>query len=291
MAFGNGLLWVIAGRSVVRIDPQTDQVIGKPIPAPVPEEAELLAIAVDKDGLWVSIVGGGDIDRRSGIDSIVRIDPETGETLAAIPVPRGPMSMALTPGMLWVVNFGLSADTVSRIDTKTNQLLDEPVTTGYAPYSMDVGDGSLWVINHDDGTLTRIDAETSQVIANIQLPAEPHRVAFGEGAVWVGNWHDFSVSRIDPQTDQVVGEPIPIGYHTGNIAAGDGNVWVTSDYRGVQAFPAPFQGHTVLIRIDPETDKVVETISLGSYPVDVEATEGAVWVSIQNPNRVLKIQP
>jgi len=87
---------------------------------------------------------------------------------------------------------------------------------------MAVGDGSLWVVNHDDGTLTRIDHGTNQVIATIPLSAEPHRVAFGEEAVWVGNWHDHSVSRIDPQTNQVVGEPIPIGFHTGNIAAGYG---------------------------------------------------------------------
>ena len=291
MALGNGYLWVIAGHSVVRIDPQTNQVAGKPIPVPVPEKVELPAIIVNQDALWVSVVGCCDSDRPSDIDSVIRIDPQTGEALASIRVARGPMSLALTPGLVWVVNFGLSADTVSRIDTKTNQLLDEQVTTGYAPYSMDVGDGSLWVINHDDGTLTRIDPKTSQVIANIPLPAEPHRVASGEGAVWVGNWHDSSVSRIDPQTNQVVGEPIPIGYHTGNIAAGGGNVWVTSDYRGMQAFPAPFAGHTVLVQIDPETDKVVDTISLGSYPVDVEVTEGAVWVSIQNPDRVLKIQP
>jgi virginiamycin B lyase len=291
MAVENGYLWVIAGDSVVRIDPQTNQVVGKPIPVTIPEESNLEAITVSQDAVWVSMVGWGDIDRRNSIDSVLRVDPQTGETLATIQVRRGPMSLVYTPGIVWVVNFGLSARTVSRIDSKTSQLMDEPVTTGYAPYGMTVGDGSVWVVNHDDGTLTRIDPETNQVITNIPLPAEPHRVAFGEGAAWVGNWHDNSISRVDPQTNQVVGEPIPIGYHAGNIAAGYGNVWVTSDYRGVDAFPAPFPEHVVLVRIDPKTNKVVNTIPLGGHPVDVEVTEDAVWVSVQNPDLVLRIRP
>jgi YVTN family beta-propeller protein len=59
----------------------------------------------------------------------------------------------------------------------------------------------------------------------------------------------------------------------------------------MDAFPEAFPDHTVLIRIDPKTDKVVETIPLGGHPVDVEVIEDAVWVTIQNPDFVLKIRP
>ena len=72
------------------------------------------------------------------------------------------------------------------------------------------------------------------------------------------------------------------------MAAGLGSVWVTSDYRGpVDAAPED----VVLVRIDPQTNQAVETISLGGHPIDVEIAEGAVWVSIQGPNRVLRINP
>ena len=289
MAVGDGSLWVIAGNSIVQIDPQTDQVVGKPIPVDVPRTAILEAIVVGDDAVWVSIVNGGNIGVPNDIDSVVRIDPQTGETVARIKVRRAPASLAYTPGIVWVANWG--AHLISRIDAKTNQLAGEPFRTGAAPYSIALGDESLWIVNHDDGTVTRLDPETNQIIADIPSSWEPHRVAFGEGAVWVGNWHDLSVSRIDPQTNQVVGDPIPIEYAAGNIAAGDGNVWVTSDYRGVEAFPEPFLDHTVLIRIDPKTNQVVDTIPLGGHPVDVEVTEGAVWVSVQHPDVVLKIQP
>jgi streptogramin lyase len=289
MALDDGILWAIAGNSIVQIDPRTDRVVGKPIPVTVPRTARLEAIVVGEDALWVSIINGGNIGVPNDIDSIVRIDPETGETVARIKVRRGPASLAYTPGVVWVANWG--AHLISRIDTKTNQLAGEPFRTGAAPYSMAVGDESLWIVNHDDGIVTRLDPSTNQIIADIRSHWEPHRVAFGEGAVWVGNWHDLSVSRIDPQTNQIVGAPIPIRYAAGNIAAGDGSVWVTSDYRGMDAFPEPFPDHTVLIRIDPKTNTVVDTIPLGGHPVDVKLTEDAVWVSIQHPDRILKIQP
>jgi hypothetical protein len=36
---------------------------------------------------------------------------------------------------------------------------------------------------------------------------------------------------------------------------------------------------------------MVNTIPLGSHPVDVEVTEGAVWASVEHPDIVLEIQP
>jgi YVTN family beta-propeller protein len=94
-----------------------------------------------------------------------------------------------------------------------------------------VGGGSLWVANHEAGSVTRIEQASGKLVANIPVPSEPHRVAYGAGAAWVGNWHDNSVSRIDPETNRVVGSPIPIGFRAGNLVVGTGGVWVTSDDR------------------------------------------------------------
>lgn len=76
----------------------------------------------------------------------------------------------------------------------------------------------MWVANHDERSVARIDLASGKVVADISVPSEPHRVAYGAGAVWVGNWHDDSVSRIDPATNRVVGSPIPIeDHHAGNL--------------------------------------------------------------------------
>ena len=122
-------------------------------------------------------------------------------------------------------------------------------------------------------------------MADIPVPSEPHRVAYGAGAVWVGNWHDDSVSRIDPATNRVVGSPIPIGlHHAGNLVVGAGDLWVTSDYRVDGAAE-----DVVVVRIDPQTNRAVETVAVGGHPIDVAATKGAVWVSVANPGRLLRI--
>lgn len=283
MTAGGGFLWVITGNSVVKIDPKTIQVVGEPIPAGGPED-----VAFGEGALWVTRVGSGNLGAPSDIDSVSRIDPESGETVATIHVSRGPLSLAFTPEAVWVVNFGMSGDTVIRIHPQTNRALGDPIQTGRAPLSLAVGDGSVWVANHDARSVTRIHLASGRVIAEISIPTEPHRIAYGEGAVWVANWHDHSVTRIDPQANQIVGEAIPIGFPAGNITAGLGSVWVTSDYRGpVDADPED----VVLIRIDPLTNRAVETVPLGGHPIDVEIAGEAVWVSIQGPDAVLRIYP
>lgn len=281
---GDGSLWVVCRSSILRVDPLTNQIVADSIRPGI----QIEDIAFGNSSLWVTTVASGDLGAPSDTDAVSRIDSTTGEILSTVKVPRAPMSVVVAPDAVWVVNFGLDGDAVTRVDLKTGQLLGDPIQTGMAPISLALGDGSLWVANHDAHTITRIELATNQVLANISVPSEPHRVAFGEGAVWVANWHINSVTRIDPQTNQVVGEPIPIGFHAGNIAVGLGSVWVTSDYRGpVDGAPED----VVLVRIDPQTNKAVETIPLGGHPIDVEIAGDAVWVSVQGSDKIVRINP
>jgi YVTN family beta-propeller protein len=279
MTVADGMLWVRASGAVVRIDPQTSAAVGEPLQ--VPADAE--AIAVGQGALWVASVAPGDLGT-PGEDVVTRIDLATGHTVATITVGRAPLDLAVTSGAVWVTNSGGGGDGVARIDPQTNRLVGRPVRTGASPQSLAVGGGSLWVANHDAGTVTRIDQASGKVVADIPVLSEPHRVAYGAGAVWVGNWHDNSVSRIDPATNRVVGSPIPIGFRAGNLAVGAGGVWVTSDYRMEGAAE-----DVVVVRIDPRSNRAVETIAVGGHPIDVAATAGAVWVSVANPGTVLRI--
>jgi YVTN family beta-propeller protein len=284
MTSGDGLLWVISGNSILRIDPQSNQTSG----APLQPGIQMENLAFGDGALWVTTVASGDLGAPSDTDAVSRIDLNTGKVLSTVKVPRAPMSLVFTPEAIWVVNFGMDGDTVIRIDPTTGQISGDPIQTGRGPISSALGDGSLWVANHDAHTVTRIDLATKQVLANITVPSEPHRVAFGEGTVWVANWHINSVTRIDPRTNQVVGEPILIGFHAGNIAVGLGSVWVTSDYRApMDAAPED----VVLVRIDPQTNQAVETIHLGGHPIDVEIAGEAVWVSVQGSDKIVRINP
>jgi DNA-binding beta-propeller fold protein YncE len=280
LAVADGGLWVLASGGVVGIDPESNRVVGQPLR--VPADAE--AIAVGDGALWVAGVAPGDLGA-PGKDQVTRIDLATTHTEATIPVGRAPLDLAVTPGAVWVTNSGGGGDSVARIDPHTNRLAGRPVRTGASPQSLATGGGSLWVANHDARTVTRIELASGKVVADIPVPSEPHRVAYGAGAVWVGNWHDNSVSRIDPATNRVVGSPISIGFHhAGNLVVGAGSVWVTSDYR-VEAAAED----VVVVRIDPQTNRAVETVAVGGHPIDVAAAGGAVWVSVANPGRLLRI--
>jgi YVTN family beta-propeller protein len=278
MTVADGRLWVLAAGTVVRVDPESNRVVGKPLQ--VPADAE--AIAVGDGALWVASVAPGDLATPHK-DRVSRIDLASGRTVATITVARAPLDLAATPSSVWVTNAGGGGDSVARIDPQTNRL-GRPIRTGASPQSLATGGGSLWVANHDERTVTRIDQASGKVVADIPVPSEPHRVAYGAGAAWVGNWHDNSVSRIDPATNRVVGSPIPIGFRAGNLVVGAGDLWVTSDYRANAAAE-----DVVVVRIDPQTNRAVETIAVGGHPIDVAATAGAVWVSVADPGTVLRI--
>jgi YVTN family beta-propeller protein len=279
MTVADGVLWVQAAGTVVRIDPATNAAAGRPLR--VPADAE--AIAAADGALWVASVGPGDLGA-VGEDRVTRIDLATGRPVATITVGRAPLDLAVTRGAVWVPNSGGGGSSVARIDPRTNRVAGRPIRTGASPQSLAVGGGSLWVANHDAGTVTRIDQASGKVVAHIPVPSEPHRVAYGASAAWVGNWHDNSVSRIDPHTNRVVGSPIPIGFRAGNLVVGAGGVWVTSDYR-VDGEPED----VVVVRIDPQTNRAVETIAVGGHPIDVAATEDAIWVSVADSGTLLRI--
>ena len=48
-----------------------------------------------------------------------------------------------------------------------------------------VGEGSVWVVNAKDGTVSRIDPRTNDVAAPIRVGGSPRDVAVGSGRIWV----------------------------------------------------------------------------------------------------------
>ena len=157
-----------------------------------------------------------------------------------------------------------------------------------APVGAGLGFGSFWVRTAPGYDLYRIDTATAQVTADISgLRQAPvgfgQYVAAGEGAIWTSNINAGSVSRIDPGTNRVVAT-IPVwptnscgpGPSTScssptAIAFAAGAVWVVLHHEWK------------VVRIDPATNTVVATISLGSGlpedgPQELTAANGVVYV-------------
>jgi YVTN family beta-propeller protein len=148
------------------------------------------------------------------------------------------------------------------------------------------GEGALWVASVEDGTITRINPATNQVVATIPVSTGgdgPWDVVAGEGGVWVivgKQAHPSRVLRIDPATNKVEAH---IDVHDVSVlATGLGAVWVGQFSQGDR-------GH--LLRIDPATNRVVATIPVGPEPQDIAVGGGAVWVLDDLTYEIVQVDP
>jgi branched-chain amino acid transport system substrate-binding protein len=156
------------------------------------------------------------------------------------------------------------------------------VGLGTSPSQVAIGEGSVWVLDADDKTVSQIDPETREVVRTFSTSSTPTDIAAGAGALWVGNAglkdndRPESVSRIDTESGVIISTvelartPRGIVYGFGGpsrqrVAVSPDAVWAIG-------------GDGTLARIDPRSDRVVAEVE------DVEASnvavgEGRVWVS------------
>jgi YVTN family beta-propeller protein len=182
------------------------------------------------------------------------------------------------------------SDRVSRIsDARSGGSLAKivPVEAGGDPSAVAVGDGSIWVANRADGTVSRIDPVTNES-KTIRVGSGPSAIAVGEGSVWAVNRLSGSVSRIDVGTDKVIAS-IDLdgpGFPT-SIAIGEGGVWV-----GVNPGFDPSVTPPSIHRIDPRTNRDVATIEDSALLFGVVVTTGvnAVWATGIS-GRLVRIDP
>jgi glutamine cyclotransferase len=96
------------------------------------------------------------------------------------------------------------------------------------PIGVTVGANSVWVLNGNTGTVTRVDPTLDAVAATVdRVSMDPIRVRATGRAVWVSDGDDALI-RIDPTTGRVV-EVIPLSGLPTGLAVGGGAVWVGVD--------------------------------------------------------------
>ena len=100
-----------------------------------------------------------------------------------------------------------------------------------------VGFGSLWVSDFERGEIRRYGMTGGTPVAIIETPAAAGLLVTGDG-LWVANHHDGSVSRIDPALGKVVATiVVGRAGRSGpeNFAALGDHIWVTIANEGVLA--------------------------------------------------------
>jgi YVTN family beta-propeller protein len=138
---------------VVRIDATSNEIIGEPIA--VGEGPEV--IVVNGDAAWVAISFG---EARFGRcrdacgRGVSRIDLETHQVVATIPLIGKPTGLAIDGGAIWVSQF--ERGTIVKIDSKTNSIVGQPIDVAPGPSLMTVGEQAIWVSSTDLELLSRV---------------------------------------------------------------------------------------------------------------------------------------
>ena len=191
-------------------------------------------------------------------DTLVWVDPATGEVSAPVPTGDQPCGLAYGAGSIWVEDFG--SDEVTRVSA-TDGTVEATYRVGSQPFDVTFAEGAAWVTDYGSGTVSRIDAASGEVAAT-EVGGQPTGIAPAGGKLWVGLQADGIVS-LDPRSGAVL-DRLPTDGPAGWTAYDEDRVWVNV-------------GSTV-VRLDPASAQVVATVSVGDKPADGTLVGDEVWV-------------
>ncbi len=159
-------------------------------------------------------------------DVLLKLDPETGETLASVQYPYGIVSIATSPTAVWVVARRRSL--VQRVDPATGQVVRSKQFAHGRGADIEYRSGAIWIAAPDDDTVYKMLTKTGDIIP-ISVGQRPRQLALGDdGRVYVTNYNSNQVYAIDEKRSRVVGQPLTVPVNPFAVAAGAGSVWVTS---------------------------------------------------------------
>jgi YVTN family beta-propeller protein len=278
LASDGTMLWVVTGAGqVARLDP-TAKSIG-PL-ATVDATHQDGAFAVNGQGLWLN-----DFDE----NLVYRVDPTSLKVVAKIDAGPNPEGLAVDPknGAVWVADH--RGGTVERIDPATNKVV-AAIPAGNkgpsGPHQVGIGLGTVWVGVPNTSSIYRIDPATNKVVATIEIPVDASPCsgfAFSKQAVWTPSCFDAkSLVRIDPVGNKVVATIDLNGYGDDPILV-DGFPWLVVE----QESGPPAR----LVRIDPTTNAIDRTVSLGDSfrGSNLVVLKDAVWAIDSANGRILRL--
>jgi YVTN family beta-propeller protein len=186
----------------------------------------------------------------------------------------------------------VARDSVAAIDPRTGRVIAE-IPVGTTPTSIAIGEGAVWVLNTDDHTVSRIDAETKRFVKTFAVGAAstPTALVAGGGSLWVASGGPGTSSVLAPRREPI--ELVQLEPHTGVVAStielpvtrrlsvaaseGPGERQLVAGRAGVWATDP---SDDLLWRVDPRAGRVVATvrgISAASLALDDSSLWAATW--------------
>jgi ABC-type transport system substrate-binding protein/class 3 adenylate cyclase len=266
VATGAGSVWVTSGSdSLVRLSPRSHAVEQTITVGNGP-----LGVAVNGNDVWVA---------NSQDRTVSRVSAQTNEEVAHYGVGNMPTGVAIGDGTVWVTNA--DDGTISQLnatagkpegtiqvgspvhgiayggrklwvtDPVGNALVEVSPTSGVVtrvnvgsgPTAVAYRNGTVWVANNLDGTVSRVDANSARVTGTFLVGAAPNGIAIAPDAVWVTDEVTGKLVRVDPSSGST--SPKTLGGRPEGVAVRDGSLWVA-----VQAAGAAHRGGTLRLLVD-----------------------------------------
>ena len=150
-------------------------------------------------------VGGVTYDGKhvwfAGGESLVAIDPESGETARSIDV----VAQAGTAFDGKYI-YQLADNRIQKIDPQSGQVLSTIPSPGRADSGLAWAEGTLWVGQHRDRKIHQVDPETGAILRTIESNRFVTGVTWVDGEMWHATWEgdESDIRRIDPQSGEVL---------------------------------------------------------------------------------------
>ena len=157
------------------------------------------------------------------------------------------------------------------------------VSVGARPVAIASGADALWVGNLDDQSVTRVDPASRQAVRHIPIGDRPTGLAATRTAVWVTKGNG-DISKIHTGYDRVTATKAlraSVGFFGGTVRpalAAFGSIWIVSP-------------DGVVLRVDPASMQVVESVAVGNVPSAIAAGAGSIWVTNSHDGTVTRIDP
>jgi YVTN family beta-propeller protein len=166
VAAGEGAVWATSGNRVVKIDPRTNRTlleIGVVTP---------ISLATGEGAAWVT----------TATERLLRIEPRTGRVASSSVLPGPAPEMVTGRGSLWL-GILLQQGEIWRLSAATGEQ-ERTVRSGGAFVGLALLGSGLWIAS-EDGTVSRIDPETYETLATIDVGQQPRGIAEAAGFVWI----------------------------------------------------------------------------------------------------------
>lgn len=126
--------------------------------------------------------------------------------------------------------------------------------------------GSIWIASAAEGTVQRVDPTTGAIVATITV-ADPQRLLAAGCAP--SSEHAYATGSFGLRACDAPSA----------VAAGAGAIWAVAN------------DANAIVRLDPASNAITQTIALGFAGWSLTATEDAVWVSDYANDAVVRVDP